>query len=406
MASGSAEGQQSVDCLRLEDIDIRHRDHHGTGHATQQSIYSQQLTEGIIRRAFADPRQVTDLVRNGADPDSEPRLRRRGSGANGRAYRLLCLAIDNWSDNTMPIQAADSTGRLSPVVLPMWSSPELEAAILNALIDGGADMNEPTFWDSQPIRMAIRGGNESAMRVLLARGAAVRPPRGLPFRLVMELPRPIPDRVGHQVPMAYEQRLLSVYRRLIQHDATLATEQDAGGYNLIHKAASDELGRYSQAFIDSYLDLLVDNGANVTAVDAADWTPLELAADAGSPCVIDYLGRHAPSSDINRGTPGDPNETPLYFAADRLDASIALSQDPVDIGQHLRDRATSKIPLYEASVRSLLRSGADVGQMPTDTELDRRRRDLVLPQCTAVLNTDVHTGAMAASTPPLPLSGR
>ncbi|CEM23770.1 unnamed protein product [Vitrella brassicaformis CCMP3155] len=246
-------------------------------------------------------------------------------------------------------------------------------------------MNEPTFWDNEPIRMTIRGGNESAMRVLLARGAAVRPPRG-PV-LVMQLPmRPIWDRI--QMSPAYEQRLLSIFRRLIQHDATLAIERD-----LVHTAAHREQGHYSQAFIDSYLDLLVDNGASLTAVNGSGSTPLHEAARWGALCVTDYLCRHVAAADIDRGT-RYRNETPLYVAARRIYGSTEASQD-VNDQQDERDHAASEIPIHETNVRILLRSEADICRIPTDTHEDRCYRQLVLPQCTAVLN-DIHTEVMAA----------
>jgi len=56
-------------------------------------------------------------------------------------------------------------------------------------------------------------------------------------------------------------------------------------------------------------------------------------------------------------------------AARRIYRSLELSQD-VTVSQDDGDRATSKIPLYEATIRSLLRIGADIGRIPTDTEED------------------------------------
>jgi len=66
----------------------------------------------------------------------------------------------------------------------------------------------------------------------------------------------------------------------------------------------DGSSNITQAFIDSYLDLLVDDGANITAVDGVGWTPLHVAAEVGAPCVTDYLCRHLPPADIDRGTTG------------------------------------------------------------------------------------------------------
>ncbi|CEM23746.1 unnamed protein product [Vitrella brassicaformis CCMP3155] len=382
MAS-SAQSQQLDDCLRLEDIEI--------GHVNGTSGATRRLAEGIAHRTFTHPQQVTQLIQDGADPDSIPRLRVCGSDARGRPYRLLSLAVDNLSDGTLSTHKADSSGPPRPVRFPHWSSRELEADIINALIDGGAAINTPLIFDewSLPIKVAVWCGNESAVRVLLARGAAVRRHGML---AVMELPWSLYF-TGRIVSPAYEERLLSIYRRLIRYDATLATEQYLNG-NLIHGAARSEGGSYSQAFIDSYLELLVNNGASLTAVSGNYFTPLHEAASQGSPCVTDYLGRHLPAADINRGPTVNPNETPLVVAACNLYGLIQASQDVTE-PQDARDRAIRRMPPGEATIRILLRSGADIGRMSTATEQDRRCRQLVLPQCTTVLN-DIHTGAMAA----------
>ncbi|CEM23713.1 unnamed protein product [Vitrella brassicaformis CCMP3155] len=402
--AASAPTQLPDGWLRLDDIDIIHSEG-GTA-----SSGTRQLADGIIRRTFTHPQQVTDLMeerfsnqffdlmRHRADPNAELCLCVRGDSVHyGLTYRLLQLAIDNFSDNAIStVHVRDGSYNWHPVALPHWSSPELETAILNALIDGGANVDEPISTDDRPIRMAVRGGNVSAVEVLLARGAAVRRPHSPTF--VMELPRLVTGRVGIQVSPGYEERLLSIYRRLLQRDGTLATEGDQRGL-LIHSAANSERGSYSQEFIDSYLDLLVENGADVTAVDWSGWTPLHNAARAGSSRVADFLGRHVPAADINRGTTGHPNTTPLKEAASQLDDAIRRSQDASN-SQHLRDRATSEIPPYEAIIRSLLRSGADVSRIPRPRapvwRLRRRCRELVLTRYTTMLNTDVHTGAMAA----------
>ncbi|CEM23800.1 unnamed protein product [Vitrella brassicaformis CCMP3155] len=346
MASGTAQGQQSVDCLR--------------------PIPTRQLSEGIVRRTFTDPQQVAQLIRDGADPNAEPCPWVRGAIA-ALSYRLLALAVDNLSDGTLhTIQVDDSHGRLRHLTLPRWPSAELEAAIINALIDGGAHVNPPAHVN-RPIRVAVECANENAVRVLLARGAAVRRLQS-PF-LIMELPTStIFDGVGHQVSLGYEQRLLSIYRRLIQHDPTLATKQIGGGQTLIQKAAWSERGHYSQAFIDSYLDLLVDKGASLTAVNGSGWTALHSAIECGSPCVTDYLCRHVAAADIDRETTGGGRRGPSH------------QQDSPLRGDHpqLAENRSGHRPHPH---RHRGRHGC---------------RQLVLTQCTTVLNTDIHTGAMAA----------
>ncbi|CEM23774.1 unnamed protein product [Vitrella brassicaformis CCMP3155] len=397
MAS-SAHGQQPDDCLRLSDIEIGHGFYEGIRHQTTHlatTDATRQLTEGILFRTFTHQQQVTDLIRrDGANPNSapclRPRLRVRGSGGSGRPYRLLALAIDNMSDNAI-IEAVDSNGRWWPLALPHWSSPELEAAILNALIDGGARINGRGAYES--VRMAVCAGNQSAANVFLAAGQELQ--YGMPP--IMELPTPIFDRFGRRVSPGYEQRLLSIFRRFIQYDPTLAAEESRDGGNLIYMAARNERRPHSQAFIDSYLELLVENGSDVTAVNRG-LTPLHVAAGAGSPYVADFLSRRVAAADINRGTRGTTgwhNETPLYLAVSGLDGAIRVSQAG-HLPQDTRNRASGEIPLYEATIRSLLRSGADIGRLPITTPGDRRCRNLVLTQCTAVLNTDIHTGAMAA----------
>ncbi|CEL92592.1 unnamed protein product [Vitrella brassicaformis CCMP3155] len=387
--------------LRLEDICIEP--------FPDNSDATKQLVQGVVRRTFTHQQQVTQLIQQrGADPNAALWLRARGSGTIGLAYRLLSLTFDNLSDDTMPTvwardrKDSNHRDRVRPVALPLWSSAELQTAVMEALIDGGADVDATvTRWSlyTRPIEMAIRAGNEAAVTILLARNAAVkgRDPDGYWPPYVMPLPTPMTfAHLGHQVSREYEQRLMSIYRLLIQHDATVATEQDVLGLNPIHLAARLECGHYSQAFIDSYLDLLVQHGASLTLEPQNWWTPLQDAALEGSPCVVDYLSRHLPPGTIDReGGRGDG--PPLAVAAGQLNAAIEDSQDN-DLPQEVRDREETKeyfsarISTQEATIRSLLRAGADIGRMEGRMHVHRQ---LVLPQYAAVLN-EVPTAAMAA----------
>ncbi|CEM36600.1 unnamed protein product [Vitrella brassicaformis CCMP3155] len=409
--TASAHGQPPHDFVPLEDVEILH-----SCMDPAPSNATRRLAEGIIYRTFTHQQQVTDLIQqHGARANASIELPMRGC-SGGWAYYLLSLTIDNLSDNTMPTIAATDEAhtpgaiRQRPVILPRWPSPQLEAAIMNALIDSGADVNGPAGGEQLPIRIAIRAGNEGALSVLLARNAAVRW-NDHRHPTVMDLPH-TGEHLGYKVPPAYEQRLLSVYRRLIQHDPTLATVQDHIGRNLIHSAAHDERWNYSQAFIDSYLDLLVANGANPMAMSTNGWTALHDAAYIwenelddpydSSPCVVDYVGRHVPAEFVNREIHG--GETALSLAAEQLEWAIAVPQDD-DADQYIRERATRKIPLHEATIRNLLRCGADISFLANRppspyiyiSYLANRPppRELVLPQYTAVLN-EVPAAAMAA----------
>mmetsp|Transcript_26022 Transcript_26022/g.64581 ORF Transcript_26022/g.64581 Transcript_26022/m.64581 type:complete len:601 (-) Transcript_26022:2-1804(-) len=406
--TASAHGQPPHDFVPLEDVEILH-----SCMDPAPSNATRRLAEGIIYRTFTHQQQVTDLIQqHGARANASIELPMRGC-SGGWAYYLLSLTIDNLSDNTMPTIAATDEAhtpgaiRQRPVILPRWPSPQLEAAIMNALIDGGADINAPSHLDGRPIRVAIRAGNEGALSVLLARNAAVRWYAAGDDAHVMGLPITIAYQCTAASP-AYEQRLLSVYRRLLEHDPTLAVQD--GPATLIHSAAQDELGKYSQTFIDSYLDLLVAHGANPMATTNG-WTALHDAAfgnrqhpahvndlvDDGlvdsSPCVADYVGRHVTAEFVNREIEPGSGDTALSFAAEELNTAIAFSQDD-DMDQETRDLATYKMSLHEATIRSLLRCGADISLMPTDTEEKRCDRQVVLPQYTAVLN-DVPAAAMA-----------
>ncbi|CEM01460.1 unnamed protein product [Vitrella brassicaformis CCMP3155] len=91
------------------------------------------------------------------------------------------------------------------VVLPQWSSRQLQRGIINALIDSGADMDACRRSD-MPIIVPIRAGNLTAVETLLARQANVR------TFLAMDLPY-----LGGAAPSAtreYEAALMSVYRQL------------------------------------------------------------------------------------------------------------------------------------------------------------------------------------------------
>ncbi|CEM22086.1 unnamed protein product [Vitrella brassicaformis CCMP3155] len=233
------------------------------------------------------------------------------------------------------------------VILPQWSSE----GIIAALIDGGADINATGSdlydldnyrddEDASPIRVAIASGNETAFNLLVddidLRGAML---------------------------------LMSMYERLIDRDPTLAAER-APGCKLVHNAARNAQDHYPQPFIDSYLDLITANGADMTAAYSIKWTPAHYAAAYGSPQVADYLCRKLPAGQID-GQDG-LGDMPLAIAAEeRLGA---------------QDEDDARVDNLKRIIRSLLRAGADINLIATDTEERRRRRQLVLEEYVTVLN--------------------
>ncbi|CEM26982.1 unnamed protein product [Vitrella brassicaformis CCMP3155] len=353
---------------------------------------SRRLSEAVIRRTITDEQQMTQLIQqNGADLNVEPRLWVAGTRFGYVAYPLLSLCIFNLTDNSVPsIWAADVGGAGTPVAMPKWQTRGLQLAIMRALIEGGADINGGG--PRRPIRVAIASCNREAFGLLMS-----QPGIQLPGLCVMELPIPLPT---DQPTEESEAILLSFYQLLIQRDSSLATERRPNCMNPLHAAMTPPV--CSQQFIDSYIDMLVADGADIRAVHNNGWTPLHVAACQGSHCVAASLCRRLTAADINRGRPTDLHPlTPLTVAAVRLDL-VAQQLQNDNTGRAVRDRASIRIPNLKTTMRVLLQAGADIALMPTATEHDRRRRQLVLPEYATVLNNlpdDVMAAVNAALAP-------
>ncbi|CEM02056.1 unnamed protein product [Vitrella brassicaformis CCMP3155] len=359
--------------IGLDELEARFPE--GTSDATRE------LSRCIIGRRFTSAREVTDLIRQqGADPDVMTGLVARGSTniPTVFGYPLLAIAIDNKSGYTIrTVKAEDDDGAVPRLVaLPHWSSDELQAAVLTALLDGGADPNleaDGSVWT--PIRLATACGNQTAFDILMARPNIDL--RAADECMVMQLPRPL-----RPPPPQYLELLLSLYERLVARDPTLATEERYG-LNLVHQAAEVAGGHYPQSFIDSYLDLIRMKGTDMTVGAGIGWTPLHYAAAYGSPPVADYLCRKLPADQID-GHDG-LGDTPLAIAERQLDWHTQQLQDP-DTPEPDKERCRAEIPNLKLTIRSLLRAGADINLIPTGTEEDRRQRQLVLTEYATVLN--------------------
>jgi len=126
------------------------------------------LSKGIMERAITDAQQVTDVIQQqGSDPDLMAGLRASSTGAY-LAYSMLSLCIDNPIDNSVPsIWAYDGDAGARPVVMPMWQTPGLQLAVMQALIDNGADINAGQSSDHTPIRVSIASCNPEAFGLLM-----------------------------------------------------------------------------------------------------------------------------------------------------------------------------------------------------------------------------------------------
>ncbi|CEL99645.1 unnamed protein product [Vitrella brassicaformis CCMP3155] len=321
--------EEAIDTLatvpdgRLSADDIVARFPRGTNDMTGE------LTLGIIDRTVTSPQQVTRLIEQGADLSVIPRLRRKGNtGRSGCSYPLVVLAIDNNADCTIPsaLSRPERFCEARPVALPQWPSDELQSAVLTARIDGGADINATGHDDEvpPPIWVAIRGGNLTAFDLLMAQD-------GIDLRrfMVMMLPR-----LRRPHPATYEAVLLSIRYR--EH--------------------------YSRSFIASYLDLVIQHGADIhgtsTGWNCREWTPLNRAAHNGSAPVVEYLCRKLPTADdINRRIRGD--STALSTAVSELDERH-FELHCIDDFHDIKLWCRRKIPDYELTIRILLRAGADI----------------------------------------------
>ncbi|CEM01705.1 unnamed protein product [Vitrella brassicaformis CCMP3155] len=360
---------------------------------------TKRLAKAVFHRTITSGGQVTTMIRQrGADPNwlANPRVRGSDLGVE-HVYSILALAVDNMTDHGVPsilAQGPDNgLGNLvdeSPVAMPMWPTRGLQDAVMRALIEGGANVNgrgddEGEDDDEEsprhsipttPMEVAIASGNDRAVNLLMGQD-------GLQLRSALGVPRTLPtDRPTE----AHEAWLLSTYQRLIDHDNTVAA-QDGG--SRVHSAAYRH-SPFSQAFFNKYIDLLVANGADVAEVDEysqSTMTSLHRAALMGSHHIVTSLCRHLTDEGVDIGTEDDPDETPLALAAKAFKRHRTALQN-----NEWTDFHAKEIPFYPPTIRALLRAGADIDLMLTDTPEERA---LVLPESTAVLN-EVPTAAMAA----------
>ncbi|CEM26919.1 unnamed protein product [Vitrella brassicaformis CCMP3155] len=357
---------------------------------TGTSDASIRLCGGIVNHTITDAQQVTELIQQlRADPNVEPGLLTTGTTGGSVTYPVLSLCINNLTNNSVPsIWAGDVNGGCTPVAMPMWQTPALQLAIMRALIEGGADINAGRRDEAAgrieygpadmcwPIRVAIRACNPAAFDLLMG-----QPGLQLRGRWVMQLPRTLPT---DQPTEESEAILLSLYRQLIQRDSTLATERDSDGTNQVHVAAMTP-PVWSQQFIENYIDLLVANGADITAASSGGATPLHFAAICGSHCVAASLCRRLTAADINRGRLNDPTLTALATAAIQLNSDTQRLRDD-KVGEETKDESRGRIPNLQKAIRVLLEAGTDSALMPTATEHQRRCRQLVLAERATVVN--------------------
>ncbi|CEL96905.1 unnamed protein product [Vitrella brassicaformis CCMP3155] len=356
---------------------------------------TQRLVQGIILRTIT-PAEVQQLIRQGADAAVYVELRRRRIVGRTRVLRLclLSLAIDDWSTPTV-LEEELTIGQHEEgeFILPLWPSREVQAAILSALIDAIIRLRIDSFppfpgpssiESNGVIEVAVRAGNLTAVKTLVANGAALR------GRQLVFLPRRV------RTSERYEAALMAIYTYNVKQDRSLATETDARGCNVIHSAAG--VGPiYSEAFIHAFLQLMKDNGASLTHTTQPltpflpSATPLHRAAVYGSYHVIEWLCPHLSHADINERN--SDNETPLTLASGELATLVS--------DHHPSARRDATISGMRGAIRAMLRSGAAIYMVRTPQQLppnaeqsDREAHGVVLAEYRTVLNNELPQAVM------------
>ncbi|CEM36172.1 unnamed protein product [Vitrella brassicaformis CCMP3155] len=325
---------------------------------------TKRLVQRILRRNVTAA-GVANLTSRGADVNVAVTLIYRDDAV---AVRLsaLALAIDT-SSYFSPL-ACRSEGAC--VILPLWPTRQHQEDIITALLAGEAYIDGHYGHNLMPVQMAKQSLNLTALNALLTNNAEVS-----------NLPTPILFTVDGLLPQseAEEEALTAITHRLLLHDPSLATETDVFGFTPLHDMASLRL---SEGFINEYMDTLVNFGADVTAENGQEKTPLMSAAGSGAYLPLLYLCQRLTAADIDHQT-HFTHRTALSFAARGLQWGIESGDPP----EKLNDD-------HKKCICTLLRYGASIGLLPTDTP-DRLQQSLVLEQYEAVLN-ELPSHVMAA----------
>ncbi|CEL98287.1 unnamed protein product [Vitrella brassicaformis CCMP3155] len=347
---------------------------------------AKKLTRRLVRRIMnrsITPDGVRRLIRRGADPTVTIELSVPGHVRRVARVCLLALAIDDFSSPTALESALQlfvwppfgpPPGRL---VLPLWPSRQIQAGIINALVDEGADVDGLADGSKRPVEVAVRSGNATGVEALVGTHGAKVDGMGLLH---------VPLLVATE---QYEDTLIDIFGYLLDQDPDLATESNVHSIGVVISTdvvySAAKAGRvYSRGFIEAYLDLVTANGATLTHVEHPRRTALYSACFFSAHHVVEYLCDNLTPADINASHPPSVPQTPLDCAAFKL----AQLTDPHGALWVYEDRDKA-IEGMKGAVRTLLRSGAMIGVMPT------AERRLVLDQYVKVLNA-LPTAVMGA----------
>ena len=207
----------------------------------------------------ASVEEVTRLIQEGAYVNTVDEVRRSplmSAAKENLNPEVLRVLIENSAD----INAVDKDG-WTPLMLAVNYSLNLE--VLQVLIEGGADVNATTKGGRTPLEIATTwdGSDFNIVRLLIERGAdanTVQRLRGVKQRAKKEV-------TDELLTVASYANLWEVIQ-LVQEGADV-NAVDEYGWTPLMLAAMDNPD-------SDVLRFLIDGGANVNAVDNNGWTPL------------------------------------------------------------------------------------------------------------------------------------
>ncbi|HEX8915285.1 MAG TPA: ankyrin repeat domain-containing protein [Humisphaera sp.] len=236
---------------------------------------------------------------------------------------------------------AKPTDPTPPEVKPADNTPEVAVGPA-ATPPGAAEVATPSAVAAAPTAVLI----DPAVAAADGGRQAVRPPETLSPPVPSAAPVLSPER------QRVRERVADLRRQLAARTLD-PNERDARGRTLLQQAAI--AGEFE------VVEVLLDNGANVAAVDREGWTALHWAASGGHQEVAELLIASGARVDV-QGTLG---ETPLYWAAvfDRKDVAELLIARGANVTATDRRGRTPLHAAAESDARAtavvLLAQGAD-----------------------------------------------
>jgi len=237
---------------------------------------------------FGTPRQLTDLLDAGLDPNSKT--------ANGTTL-LMMAATDPEKVRLLLARGGDAKARASSGydAVNIAAAYRGTAASLQLLLDAGAEFKPPKGIRIHlpPMVLAAMTGDVDNVKVLLAHGAD--PATGL----------------GQAVTFGY----VDVVRTLIAAGAS-ATVKESTGINLLHWAA---ITGHPEV-----IPVLAEAGARVNAIDDNGFTPLMYAAtiDFGNSEILKALLKAGADPNLKNEDGRTAREQAAHFGLTDLAASL------------------------------------------------------------------------------------